>query len=197
VGRFEQFWRYKTFSDAASCNHGVLGAKVLRKLRLLEGESRECKQRVLTAVAAHNRFRLPNAFSGAARAVTEGVRDADKIDILRVLRGNLEAGAIPDPVVVMFLKDEPDTYSPAILDALEQGRVASFLDMRYHNDFRLLLCTWLYDFTFPASLAAVRKSGHVEAIITGLDGVPEVRERAARAVEQFFASRNVPGQARL
>lgn len=189
VGRFEQFWQYKTFSDAASCNHGILGSRILRRQGMLAGESRECRQTVLCAVAVHNRFRLPDAFSGAARTVAEGMRDADKIDILRVLRGNLEAGATPDPVVVMFLKDEPDRYSPAILDSLEQGRVASFLDMQYINDFRLLLCTWLYDLKFSASLAVVRESGHVEAIVSGLGGVPEVRDRAALAIQKFYSQK--------
>ena len=192
VGRFEQFWKHRTFSDAASsCNHGALGARVLRKVGLLAGESRECRQIVLCAVAVHNRFRLPIAFSGTARTVAEGLRDADKIDILRVLRGNLEEGAVPNPVVVMFLKDEPGMYSPALLDALEQGRLASFLDMKYINDFRLLLCTWLHDFTFAASLAAVKKSGNIEAIITGLGGIPEIRDRVSLAVQQFFAAKNI------
>ena len=191
VGRFEQFRRYRTFADALSCNHGTLGAKALRKGGGLRTEPAALRRMVLTAVAAHNRHSLPVAFSGLTRTVTEGVRDADKLDILRVMQAHLGPGVSPDPVVLMHLKDDPQNYSPTLLQALEQGRTASFLDMRCYNDFRLLLCSWLYDFTFPASLSLLQKSGRLDTIIAGLEGVPEVQARAEAAVQKFFADRAV------
>ena len=186
IGRFEQFLRYKTFADALSCNHGTLGAKVLRKEGMLREEPSALRRIVLTAVATHNRRSLPRTFSGPARQVTEALRDADKLDILHLMQGHLAPGATPDPVVLMHLKDEPRSYSPSILEALEQGRTASFLDMRCYNDFRLLLCAWLYDLAFPASIALLRQSGNLDAVIAGLEGIPEVQARAAAVVQRFF-----------
>ncbi|MDR2076375.1 MAG: HD domain-containing protein [Desulfovibrio sp.] len=186
LGRFEQLRRYRTFVDARSCNHGLLGARILSRGVFLAGEPEEVRRLVLTAVALHNRQRLPEGLSGPGRLVTQGVRDADKMDILRIMAGQLAAGAVADPAVVMHLADEPQSWSAPLLSALEEGRTGSFSDMRFYNDFRLLLCTWLQDLTFAVSLRRLRDAGHLEAILGGLAAAPEAQARARRAVEAFF-----------
>jgi hypothetical protein len=101
---------------------------------------------------------------------------------------HLAAGAAADPAVLMDLADAPETWSPSLLSALEDGRTGSFADMRCRNDFRLLLCTWIYDLGFAVSIRRLRKAGHLEAILGGLAAVPEVRARAGRAVDAFFTA---------
>ena len=186
LGRFEQLRRYRTFADACSCNHGLLGAGILRRVNFLAGEPDEVRRPVMAAVALHNRRTLPEGLSGLNRLVTLGVRDADKTDILRIMAGQLAAGAIADPAVLMHLADDPESWSASLLSALEEGRTGSFQDMRSYNDFRLLLCTWLYDLTFAVSVRRLREAGHLEAVLGGLAAVPEVQARARRAVEAFF-----------
>ena len=41
LGRFEQFFRYKTFKDSESENHALLGIKILEKKGILSRLSRE------------------------------------------------------------------------------------------------------------------------------------------------------------
>lgn len=177
VGRFEQLRRFHTFADNLSCNHGVLGARVIREQDFLHQESRETRMLILTAVAAHNRFSVPRALAGPLRPVLLGLRDADKLDILRVMADNLAPGKRGDGMVLLHLKDEPESYSPAVVQSLEQGRVALYRDMRFYNDFRILLCTWLHDFHFPASFAIIKRRGCLSGIIDGLEGLPELRAR--------------------
>jgi hypothetical protein len=188
VGRFEQFSRYRTFADAHSCNHGHLGVRVLFQQNFLAGEPQEIRRLVLTAVGLHNRRLLPPGLSGLSRVVTQGVRDADKLDILRIMVESLAAGAVADPVVLMHLADAPESWSPPLLAALEEGRTASFDAMRFHNDFRLLLCTWLYDLAFAGSVRRLREAGHLEVVLSGLAAVPAVQARARRAVDAFFTA---------
>lgn len=187
VGRFEQLRRYNTFADAASCNHGVLGAKVIRAQGFLEKETRSLRSLALAAVAAHNRPSVPAAASGAFRAVLTGLRDADKLDILRTMRTCLDPEAEPDEVVRLSLREEPRSYSPALLEALEQGRVGRYRDMRYVNDFRLLLCTWLFDIAYGTTLESIRRDGHYEVILDGLKSLPDVREKATAVVAERLA----------
>lgn len=183
IGRFEQFTRYRTFSDAHSRNHGHLGVRVLHRLGLLRGEGREVRNAIFRCVGLHNRFVLPASHQGLAHDPLLALRDADKIDILRVMRGNLGPGAQPDDAVVMHLENRPGAYSPEIMRALEEGRVASFLDMRFINDFRLLLCTWTGELRFAASRKIVRQEGTLDSVLDALADLPEAREKARALVD--------------
>ena len=84
--------------------------------------------------------------------------------------------------MLLHLADEPQRYSPAVLSALEEGRTALYRDMRYYNDFRIVLCTWVFGLHFPAALRIVKREGNLKRIIDGLAAVPEVRAKAIAAV---------------
>ena len=91
VGRFEQVRRYGTFNDAASTSHAALGARVL--FDGLDGAAPTIRDYVAapdadglirTAVALHSSWRLPKDLDARTRRLCELLRDADKIDILKV-----------------------------------------------------------------------------------------------------------------
>jgi hypothetical protein len=178
VARFEQFVTFKTFADDLSCNHGVMGARTVLRQGFIKKEPPAVRRLVLGAVALHNRLSFPGALPEKLSLVLSALRDADKLDILQVMEAHLKPGGIADNVVLLHLKDEPEAYSPAVLSALEEGRTALYRDMRYYNDFRIVLCTWLFDLHFPTALRIARHGGSIERIIDGLAAVPEVREKA-------------------
>lgn len=177
VARFEQYARYKSFADDLSFNHGAMGAKILMRQGFLDGEDKEIRRLALRAVALHNRRALPGGLPEDLRLVLLALRDADKLDILRVMEEQLKPGATGNGVVLLHLQEEPGSYSPSVLQALEEGRCANYRDMRYYNDFRILLCTWLFDLHFSASLRIVTEQGSLDAIIDGVAGLPELREK--------------------
>lgn len=88
IGRFEQIQRWGTFNDAASCSHSALG------LEVLEGsgagsiktfvDDLECASIVKKATALHSCFCLPDNLDARTRLFCGIVRDADKVDIMRV-----------------------------------------------------------------------------------------------------------------
>lgn len=91
VGRFEQVRRYGTFNDAASTSHAALGARVL--FDGLDGAAPTIRDYVdapdedapiRTAVALHSSWRLPQDLDARTRRLCELLRDADKVDILKV-----------------------------------------------------------------------------------------------------------------
>lgn len=186
LGRFEQYRRFKTFADAVSCNHGTFGVKVLREQGFLRNESPEMRQLVFGAIAAHNRLAEPKGFRGDQLEVLRGLKDADKLDILRVLEEKLAPGAEKDYVALLHLKDEDGRYSPAVLQAFEEGRVALYADMRYFNDFRILLCSWLPDMHYDVSRRLLKREGRLDSIISGLANVPEVQDKVKKAAERYL-----------
>ncbi|MDL2216387.1 HD domain-containing protein, partial [Desulfovibrio sp. OttesenSCG-928-M14] len=152
LGRFEQLVRYNTFADDLSCNHGLLGARLLHELGFLQAEEAPIRRQTMALVALHNRFAMPAPLPEERRLALAALRDADKLDILRVMAAHVRPGVPMDNVVMLNAVDEPKRCSPAIVAALEEGRTALYRDIRFVNDFRLVLCTWLHDLHFSTSL---------------------------------------------
>lgn len=187
IGRFEQFTRFHTFSDAHSLNHGRLSCVILKKLGILDDLPQKQRFAVLGAVILHNRFALPGGLAGESRAIAEGVRDADKLDILRVMRAELGPGATPDPAVVLNMKDDPAGHTPKVLADALAGRPVLYSDMRYVNDFRILLGGWPAGLCFAASRRLLARTGHIEAILSGLPDSPALREFRDLALARLHA----------
>lgn len=168
VARFEQYRRYRTFRDRESCNHGLMGVKILKREHRLDQENPLLRQRVLAAVGLHNRFALPPALPEEIALVTYVVRDADKLDILRIMHENLSGAKPYHPTVVLGLPDDPTMVSGAVLQAAREQRVASYADLRSVNDLRVLLATWLFDMHFTVSRRQFIAADHARRLLEGL-----------------------------
>lgn len=168
VARFEQYRRYRTFRDRESCNHGLMGVRILKRERRLDGEPPVLCRRVLAGVGLHNRFALPPALPEETAVVVHVVRDADKLDILRVMHETLCGPEPYHPTVVLGLPDSPDLVSDAVLRAAREQRVAAYADLRSVNDLRVLLGTWLFDMHFAASRRQFATDGHARHLLEGL-----------------------------
>ena len=86
VGRFEQLRQYGTFNDAQSIDHAAMSARVLFEeghIRDYLADDRE-DELLRTAVAWHSAYRLPGELDDRTRQFCQILRDADKVDILRV-----------------------------------------------------------------------------------------------------------------
>lgn len=89
IGRFEQLRQYGTFSDANSIDHAHYGVKILFEDREIEhylpakpGE--ESYELTRTAIWNHSAYRIEKGISKRAKMFCDILRDADKIDILKV-----------------------------------------------------------------------------------------------------------------
>ena len=87
IGRFEQLRRYGTFSDAESIDHAGFGADLLfgtERLidRFIEASSEyQCLENV---IRCHSAYRIPEEYDARTRPFADILRDADKVDMLRV-----------------------------------------------------------------------------------------------------------------
>lgn len=183
IGRFEQLRRYNTFSDHESCNHATLGIKVLLKEGFLDTEPAKVRRLVLAAIGLHNKQRLPRNIKEPCRMIAAALRDADKLDILQIMvEGIGDSEKTRNAAASMNITDEPDKYSVKILDAVLAGQAASYSDMRYLNDFRILLCGWVSDFNFITSMLYLKKTRLLDPIIQGLADIPEAQEAVSTLV---------------
>lgn len=174
-GRFPQFRQYRTFLDAKSVNHAVLSFKTMRDEGFLYEEQPRVQALAQCAVLLHNRYALPSKLSPEARFVTDVVRDADKLDIFRVMVSYLTSALPERDAVLLHVKDEPENWSPNIAEDVLAGRIARYTDLRYVNDFRLLLGTWMHELRFTVTRRTLAESGLMETVISQLPDVPALR----------------------
>lgn len=176
VGRFPQYARYKSFSDPATENHARLGVGALLAAggALLDGFSPKAKGVVLGAVFLHNVRALTHPLKEPLNTVVRVVRDSDKLDILPVIMGHLDGHGPADKVITLGVTPDPDAYSRDMLDAVLDRRNADYRGMRYTNDFKLLLISWVYGLEFPSAARLMKERGHLDAILDSLPEIPDM-----------------------
>ena len=185
-GRFKQYDQYRTFSDPQSVNHAHLAVREVKRLRLLDEEGPRIRHLVLVGIALHNRFAVPAGMDVDARLVANAVRDADKLDIMRVMAAHLTAEGPVDPVVALHVKASPDV-SPAILSAVLERRLGVYADMATTTDFKILVCGWLYDLNYPFSRKAAVRDGHLASLLDSLPATAALADFKARYREDLTA----------
>lgn len=151
TGRYEQLRRFNTFRDSDSVDHAVFSHDIVKSLGWLDQVSGEVREVILKAVLYHNRRDLPPAIEQSNNptnrtllgAASHTVRDADKLDIFRVLEDqvahtdwkgdsrafwNLAVSAPPNPVVVANI---------------ERGEPVDYQNIRSLSDFVLIQVGWM------------------------------------------------------
>lgn len=187
VGRFPQYATHKTFDDRKSTDHGSLGVRALKRRDLLAALNGQDRKAVLAAVILHNKRFLPPDLPDWAAVPAQVVRDADKLDIFRVMLEHLRPGSRNNPVVTLGLHDEPAVCTDALVEQILAGKLGDYARMRTLNDFRLLLCSWAYDLNFSASRQTVHERGYLNELLDELPDLPKicrVRENVLSALER-------------
>ena len=65
--------------------------------------------------------------------------------------------------------------SPNIAEDVLAGRIARYTDLRYVNDFRLLLGTWMHELRFAVTRRTLAESGLMETVISQLPEDPALQ----------------------
>jgi hypothetical protein len=170
LGRFHQFAKYRTFNDNVSENHALLGISVLScesfDRMIPEGDL----PTVLAAVRNHNRKDIEENLSARELAVSQVIRDADKLDILELMiRCFGPAEENPHPEYKFNLPDTPG-YNPEIIDLLSSKKKIDNKMRKNLNDFKLSLISWLRDLNYPYSKQSAVESRFADRIAIRLPG---------------------------
>lgn len=185
-GRFKQYAVYKTFSDSQSVNHAYLSAGEVKRLGIFRAEARQVRRLAMAAIVLHNRFALPDAVNADTRAVAEAVRDADKLDIMRIMASSLTVDGPVDPVIALHVTDSSEA-TPAVLAAVTERRPGRYADLRTITDFKLLICGWLYGLNYASSRRMAASGGHLAGILVSLPETGELRAFSARFRRELAA----------
>ena len=191
VGRFEQFARYRTFGDHRSVNHGEWGVKILQEKGVLKNLDQTLQDVILKSILYHNRPSLPAKESESVLFFARLLRDADKLDIWRIMtesfreKKNQYGG---DPGVAFGLPDSPEISEP-IYHNLINGRVADVACLKTMTDYKLLLAGLVYDVNFIPTFQRVMERRYLDIIRETLPLEDRVREIYS-VVESFLREKS-------
>jgi len=126
VGRFRQYAVYQTFNDAQSEDHAELGLKVLAEVELLDRLDPQDAEIVRFAIKYHNKKEITPTDDRRKTFFAKLIRDADKLDIYRVLLPFLSPdGAEKAPNFVP--SDAAQEVSPDFVADFAAGRQAGYV----------------------------------------------------------------------
>lgn len=190
IGRFEQYRRYRTFVDRKSEDHAALGVSIIRAEGVLTEFDPADARTIIGAVACHNRLSVPEGAEERFLSVLKMVRDADKVDIWRVVTEYYRRSfGERNPAVELDLPDS-DAISDRVCDDLMHGRPVRMADLGSLNDFKLLQIGWVYDLNYPRAFQMVLEKGYLEAILEALpENDPRVDAIYTRALAHVKAGR--------
>ncbi|MBO5055121.1 MAG: HD domain-containing protein [Lachnospiraceae bacterium] len=163
VGRFEQLKNYGTFIDAKSIDHAHYGADILfcqgRIRDYIEDEEED--KLIETAVRFHSAYRIPDGLDERTELFCNIIRDADKIDILKVnvefpleeiynvSTKELREGQVTAEVMDSFDKEH------AVLRSLKKTAVDNVVGH----------ISLVYELVFPISLGIVKEQGFLDKLM--------------------------------
>jgi hypothetical protein len=193
VGRFPQYRDYGTFNDSTSTNHAALGVRTLKAEGILDCLVAEQRNILLQAVSLHNAFLLPVNLPPVVRRFAMLIRDADKLDIWRVLIEYCTSP--PEERASAVIWELPDTgaCSRPALDEVAAGRMLNRSFLKSADDFKLLQLSWVFDLNFDESFNILFERGYITILADLLPSQPGcnkavavvtdyVRSRASRAI---------------
>ena len=155
VGRFRQFSVYRTFNDAESEDHAALGLRVMDEEQLWEKLDKEEGDILRYAIFWHNKKEIVEKKSPRHLLFARLIRDADKLDIYRVLRPSLTAPT-------------DEGISPDFLEKFNRGEQVDYTRIRTQEDRKLVRLMWVYDVNFAWTLKNMVERHYIRDIIQQL-----------------------------
>lgn len=180
VGRFRQYSIYKTFNDADSEDHADLALKVIDELEFFNELSAQDFDLVQFAIQNHNKKVIAPCEDERKILFAKLIRDADKLDIYRVLEPFLaQANADKMPKFIKG-KARPD-ISPDFVENFVTGNQADYRKIRTNGDRKIVRLMWIYDINFSWTMQKIVERGYIDKIISNLP----MDERVAEGVRRL------------
>ncbi|MDR2849136.1 MAG: HD domain-containing protein, partial [Verrucomicrobiota bacterium] len=143
AGRYSQFTEFGTFQDSKSIDHAKRGVQVIQEQGWLDGLPADERKRALASVVLHNRRAVPPTVAPQLARLTHLVRDADKLDIFRVMESAVRDGSLARNPEIAWGLQVAGAPSPEVVEAVRQGRSVSYAWIRTLSDFVLIQVGWL------------------------------------------------------
>lgn len=152
IGRFEQYDKYRTFSDAESENHAEMALRIIEELSLLKDFKNEQVDIICKSILNHNIPKVEQGETAEIDFYSRVLRDADKLDIWRV---------VIEMNIFHKIKNEkmPESYSVPdnLMSYFEDSKTIPLTKVNSYYDSILFRLSWVYDLNFEYTLIEFSK----------------------------------------
>lgn len=200
VGRFEQLRKYGTFIDAKSVDHAGLSADLIfgnaegrfqgevsskekdicypQRLRACVEECLSAKERmwIKQVVRWHSAYELPEGLSKEEKFFSNVLRDADKIDILKV---NMET-PLEQIYNVSTEELKNSVVTQEVMVAFEEKRTILRSLKKTPVDHVVGHIALVFGLVFPESVQIVKQQGYLEKMLSFPSENKKTREQFKR-----------------
>lgn len=192
IGRFEQLKRFGTFVDADSIDHAQYGVEILfgggRIHDFLDIEEGDADYGIIrTAVGSHSAYRV-GEMDPRTRMFCDILRDADKVDILRVNHD--------EPLEVIYNVSEEELRGAVIADEVMRNfferHAVPHSAKRTCVDSVVGHISLVFELVYPESLRIVREQGYLEKLLRFPSDNPVTRgqfEKLRECMEGYLRER--------
>ena len=185
VGRFEQLRRYGTFVDAKSIDHAEFGADILFKEGKIRDYVEDASEDDLLekTVRCHSAYRIPADYHEREQRFANLLRDADKIDILKVniivpleeiynvTTYDLKHCKVTDEVMQAFYEEH------AVLRSLKKTPVDNVVGH----------ISLVFELVYPISLKIMYEQGYLDKLMDFQSELAETNEQFAKIRKKMHA----------
>lgn len=191
IGRFEQLRRYHTFRDKISCDHAALSADILftdGNIRMFTDDSSE-DELLEKTIRLHNYYILPDDLTERELLFVNLLRDADKIDIIKVncITPRSEIYDIP----------EADFRASTISQDVYEDIISEHNVDRNHSktpaDYIIGHIAFVYGLVYRQSFIEVRQQGYLDEMLDFRSDIEDTKEKFAKIKETItkFIDRHI------
>jgi len=158
--RFEQWTKYKTYSDIKSIDHGDLAIKNLFDNNEIErfNIKKEYYKFIYNAIKYHNKYKYPADLDEKNKLFCKIIRDADKLDILYLL-GLIEEKA----------KEDDSEISKEVEKSFFENKLIKRNNNINLSDNVILKIAMIFDLNFEYSYKYIRENKLIDKIFETLE----------------------------
>lgn len=185
IGRFEQVRQYGTFSDADSVDHAELGADILfdeKKGIIRDFVRADIDDDVIeAAIRNHSRYRIDEKLEERQKLFARILRDADKIDILKV-NVDFPLEAIYNTTKEIIRRAD---VTPEVMDSFYEHHATLRKLKKTPVDHVVGHISLVFELEFEISLQIVMKQGYLDRLLDFESDNPSTRKCFARLNEEM------------
>lgn len=192
VSRFPQFAAHRTFLDHKSFNHGERGYEILQEAGVLATLDTVEQAEIFNSVRYHNLRDIPPDLTPDCLRFLKLVRDADKLDILKIVYDTIKNDRHKDFPEILCHVDLNGPATPALIAEIKRHGYGSYENVKSMTDMNLMRVIWVYDINYLPALRRLSERRLLAQLDETLIRNQEVEELLRKA-HRFVAEHLAPG----
>jgi len=168
IGRFLQLSEYNTFDDSKSVDHAELSVEIIKREGFMQKLGCDSEEIIFAAILAHNKFEIPEKLNAPELLHAKILRDADKLDVLKVLTDYYSQKNIQPNHTLTWELPKGNSVSENVERSVLAGKVVHYKDVVSEIDVKIMQLSWIYDLNFKCSVENALQQRFFEKIYNSL-----------------------------